>query len=281
MRKEGKIRDSAIKNTRKRKSNVITDKAKLYLDKYPNVNEAFNNAKTEDRDTLKSIYKQGVDINYDLDAPYMVNMFNWSIFGNEVCSPCFLEAMFKYGRKDIAIYAQKVFESACAFADSRHIAIFMKHRDIYKIDIFRGMRSALLSGNKDNLHHLMLYKRPSKKEISELWDSACRVPSRACMLLYMSEWFGCTITKEKLIENIPYIFFDALAVLTKIYLVNNGEPFEINKDMVDEIIKFTDDRIHKLELLDACGFKVENLEEIKNSSKNLPKSILGRCPFSF
>jgi hypothetical protein len=264
---------------RKRKPNIITDKAKLYLDKYPDVNEAFNNAKSEDRDTLKSIYKQGVDINYDLNVPY--NMFNWSIIGNEVCSPYFLETMFKYGRKDIAIYAQKVFESACTSADSRHIAIFMKHKDTYKIDIFRGMRSALSSGNKDNLHHLMLYKRPSKEEISELWDSACRVPSRAYMLLYMSEWFGCTITKEKLIENMPYIFFDVLAVLIKIYLVNNGEPFEIKKDIVDKIIKFTDDRINKLELLDVYGFKVENFEEIKNTSKNLPEPILSRCSVSF
>lgn len=266
---------------RKRKPDIITDKAKLYLDKYPDVNEAFNNAKTEDKDTLKLIYKQGVDINYDLNAPYNINMFNWSILGDEVCNPYFLEAMFKYGRKDIAIYAQKVFESACAFADSRHIAIFMKYSDTYKINIFGGMKSAASIGNKDNLHHLMLYKRPSEEEISKLWDSACRVPSRAYMLLYMSEWFGCTITKEKLIENMPYIFFDALAVLIKIYLVNKGEPFEIKKDMVDKIIEFTDDRIHKLELLDVYGFKVENFEEIKNTSKNLPEAILSRCSFSF
>jgi hypothetical protein len=51
--------------------------------------------------------------------------------------------------------------------------------------------------------------------------------------------------------------------------------------MVDKIIEFTDDRIYKLELLDVYGFKVENFEEIKNTSKNLPEAILSRCSVSF
>lgn len=260
-----------------KRPNIITDKAKFYLDKYPEVNEAFNHAKTEDRSTLESIYRQGVDINYDLNAPNKLNMFNWSITAHQVCSPYFLEAMFNYGRKDIATDGQHVFEHACRFGDSRHIAIFMKHRDTYKIDIFQGMRSAVSGRNRDNLHYLTLYKRLSKEEVSILWDLACGFSCTVPVLLYMSEWVGCIVTKEKLIEHMPTLFFESFSVFVSLYLFSKGEPFEIEKDMVNKIIKGTDDRILKLHFLEGAGFKVENFEEIKNTpEKDLPKASCSR-----
>lgn len=288
MQKEENIDDETnklieiiFKNAKKR-PNIITDKAKFYLDKYPNVNEAFNHAKTEDRSTLESIYKQGVDINYDLNAPNKLNMFNWSITAHEVCSPHFLEMMFKYGRKDIATDGQKVFEFACGFADSRHIDIFMKYKDTYKIDIFQGMRFAVLYRNRNNLHHLLIYERPSKEEVKILWDIVCGFSCTVPMLVYMSEWLGCIVTKEKLVESAPYLFFESFSVLVSLYFFSKGEPFGIEKDTVDKIIKGTDDRIPKLHFLEGAGFKVENFEEIVGTpEKDLPKASCSRyCTFS-
>ena len=286
MQKEENVEDN-LETTKSvfliKRPNIITDKAKFYLDKYPNVNEAFSHAKTEDRVTLESIYRQGVDINYDLDAPNKMNMFNWSITAHEVCSPYFLEAMFNYGRKDIATDGQKVFEFACRFGDSRHIAIFMKYRDTYKIDIFQGMRSAVSGRNRDNLHYLTLYKRLSKEEVSILWDLACGFSCTVPVLLYMSEWIGCIVTKEKLIEHIPTLFFESFSVFVSLYLFSKEEPFEIEKDLVDKIIKGTDDRILKLHFLEGAGFKVENFEEIVGTpEKDLPKASCSRyCTLSY
>lgn len=277
-----KIVEIIFKSAQKR-PNIITDKAKFYLDKYPNVNDAFNHAKTEDRVTLESIYRQGVDINYDLDAPNKLNMFNWSITAHKVCSPYFLEMMFKYSRKDIATDGQKVFEFACEFGDSRHIAIFIKYKDTYKIDIFQGMRSAVLGRNRDNLHHLIIYERPSKKEVSILWDLACGFSCTVPMLMYMTEWFGCIVTKEQLMERMPYLFFDEFGLFVSLYLYNKGEVFEIEKDMVDKIIKGTDDRILKLNFLEGAGFKVENFEEVVGTpEKDLPKASCRRyCTLAY
>jgi len=254
----------------------LTPKAKWYIDRYPDINKAFNEARCEDPYTLNSLYAEGVDINYDISASNKCNMFNCSITAHTVCNPYFLELMFKHRRKDIYTDGQKVFEMACAFGDAHHIAIFVKYRDEYKIDIILGMRSAVSHRNRDNLHHLLIYQSPKKEEISELWDIACGFSSDVPMLLYMIKFFECTITEEKLIECMPYNFYETFTVLINLYL-REGKPFNITTEILQNILKGTNDRMIKLDFLSEKGFEIEYLENIKNTDENeLPKPSMSR-----
>jgi hypothetical protein len=252
-----------------------TPKAKWYIEQYPDINEAFSHAKCEDRSTLESIYYQGVDINYDVETANKRNMFYCAVTAHGACDPHFLKMMFLHGRMDIKTDGQHVFEMVCAFGDTRHVSVFMSYHDEYKWNIFEGMRSAVLHGNRDNLHHLRIYidlYRPSDDDAAKLWNLANDgLFSRVPMLLYFITFFGCTITKERLVECMPDHFFETFTLLTNLYLCKN-EPFVISVEIVDKIIKGTDDRVYNLKFLKEKGFEIEGFEEIKNTSdKDLPK----------
>lgn len=257
----------------------LTAKAKWYLEQYPNVNEAFNRAKFDDNDTISSLCDQGVDINFDVNAPNKHNMFHWSVTAHGSCNPYFLKLMFMKGRTDIRTDGQNVFEMSCAFGDSRHINVFMCNQDEYKFDVFLGMRSAVMHRNRDNLHHLLIFKKPTKDEVSELWDLVCTGFSATVpLILYFDEFFGCTITKEKLIESMPQHFYETSITLIVLYLgVKGNEPFKIDVNLVQLILTGTDDRLLKLNYLNNKGFEVEEFENIKNTPENeLPKASMRR-----
>jgi hypothetical protein len=248
-----------------------TWKAQWYLDKYSDVNEAFNKAKWEDGDTLRSIYDQG---GVDVNAPNKLNMFNWSITAHGVCDPYFLELMFKHNREDIKTDGQKVFEAACEYGDTRHIEVFMKRHNEYKWDLFKGMKSTIGRDNRNNFHHLLMYKGLSDEEVTEIWNRACgEYISGVKIFEYMVCFYNCIVTKEQLIQCMIYHFCDTLIPILKTYLKSN-EPFNLDKDLIEEILTKTNDRIYKLEMLNKFGFKVDNLEEIK--SRNLSKASINR-----
>ena len=265
--------DTDITKTFPKFKRPLTKKAKWYLEQHSSVNDAFNFARFEDRATLNSLYDAGVNINCDIDAPNKLNMFNWSITAHGACNPYFLELMFKYGRKDIETDGQKVFEMACAYGDTRHIEIFMSRQKEYEWDLYECMKSAVMRGNVSNLHHLLLYKQPTKEEKCELWDYECgNFSANTKMLLYMYQFWGCdTITKEKLTEIIPRHFCDVLIFFVRLYLEKN-EPFTITTDIVQNILGSTDDRMIKLQYLIEKGFEVEQYDNIKNTpEEELPK----------
>lgn len=267
--------------SKNQKKKPPTDKAKLYLNKYPTVNEAFAHARCEDRETLQSIFNEGVDINFD--ANKKINMFSWAITAHGACDPYFLELMYMHGRKDIKENVQEVFDFACGFGHSRHINVFMKHRDEYPLDIFRGMKGAVVHRNRDNLHHLLIYMHPNSEQIQELWKIAYNgFSSSPPLLLYMATFFGSRIDREAFIESLPKHFYDTLYTLMKIYLMDN-KPFEIGSLLdetaesgfsvtIDNILRGTDDGIQKLKLLHDNGFEIFGYNAIMDADPSaLPK----------
>jgi len=183
-----------------------------------------------------------------------------------------------FGREDIKTDGQHVFEMCCAFGDTRHIEVFMKRYHQYQWDIFRGMRYAVLHNNITNLHHLTMYHTPNNDELEILWDLATGgFLGGTRVSIYLMHMFEVKIKKEKLSEKIKNYFIDMLEIMLESYLKQGGEPFKITKEMVDEILKGTDDRLYKLDLLHSMGFEVEGLEEIKKiDEKDLPKSSARR-----
>jgi hypothetical protein len=258
-----------IYNLLSEKNNVISDKAQWYLDKYKNINLAFEYADYEDKYTLMSIYKQGVDINFDIG--HSINMFNWSISANKCCNPYFLELLFKFERKDICEYGQKVFEMACGYATVEHIKIFLENSDkIDNFDLWKGIRCAIHHDNMENLHYLLLFYN---KELNhnEIWKEMNSIFSNCKRVLkYFSIFYNFKITKERLIESLRDKFYDDFKITLDYYLIQqNGETFKITKDVIDQSLK-TNDRISKFKLLKTCGFEVENLDElIRLENENL------------
>ena len=293
----------------------LTEKAKMYINKYPSINEAFSRAKYEDSETLESIYNEGVDINFDVNVPNGMNMFRCSINAHGVCDPHFLKMMFTHGRMDIKTDGQHVFEMVCGYGDVRHIEVFMDHYDEtgagsgndfqetssvdgvsnhegfksnidyfksasgFKWDIFAGMDKAVMTDNRTNFHHLMMYYAPlSVTELEKLWDRASGSYIHGTKtLIYMMHFLNCTITEEKVLNSIINHFIDALAVILHVYLRDGGKPFKIAKDVVDKILSGTSDRMHKLALLSKNGFEIEGYEEIKNVDEaTLPRPSCSR-----
>lgn len=250
----------------------LTKKAKMYIDGAKSINEAFNDAKCEDFATLNSIYNEGVDINFDVDAQNEMNMFKWSITGHNVCSPDFLELMFTKGRSDIPKLGQHLFESACERGDPRHIEVFMKRNEEYKWNLFEGMKSAVNGDNRTNFHHLLMYENLDDFQTDELWNRACGDYIHGYqVMLYMNFYFNCTVSQERMSSCIVLRFNDTLHAMMTLYLKDN-KPFKIDNDMVLKILGSTEDRISKLKLLDKYGFEIEGLEKILATDENdLPK----------
>lgn len=271
--------EEILKNTQKIKRQP-TDKAKWYMNQYSNINEAFKEARFEGKSTLDSIYREGVDINFDVDIPNKLNMFHCSVTAHGACDPYFLELMFKHGRKDLISDGQNVFEMACAYGDTRHVDVFAKKQEKYKWDLFKCMKATIIwRSNISNLHHLCLYYQPSKEQINELWDSACGgFSSDKDMLLYMYQFFECVrITKEKLIDVMPHHFIETLIVLVCVYLGEENKPFMITTDLVQKILQGTNDRMVKLAFLNEKGFEIEYYDNIKMTPETeLPKASCRR-----
>lgn len=251
----------------------ITAKAKLFLDSNPTPNEAFDKAKWEDRQTIACIFNEGVDINYDVDKPNKLNMFNWSITAHGACDPYFLELMFKHGRSDIPTDGQKVFEAACEWGDSRHIEVFMKYDTKYRWNLFEGIKKSIRQDNVVNLHHLLMYHaRITEEERLEMWNLATgNFIHGTRTLVYMVGFYGCNVSKETLMGSILNHFGDTLGIIIYVYL-KTDKPFKITSDIVEIVLRRTHDRLYKLALLNGYGFEVEGYEKIKAEGEaNLPK----------
>jgi hypothetical protein len=259
------------KGFRHRKINVLGDKALLYINKFGSIDKAFFQAKHEDSSTLNQIYREGVDINFDVDTPNKLNMFNWSVTAHGVCNPYFLEMMFLYNREDIKVDGQHVFEFSCQYGDTRHIDVFMRRYVEYKWDIFKGMKAATRGNNFANLHHLNFYYHSSPENIIELWDLAF-ISQSTKIVTYITIMTDIKVTEEDLMRNIRDSFLDMLVVILNTYLDQGGKRFKITRDIVDYILSRTDDRFYKLEYLKGHGFEVEDLGEIKSMKEtDLPK----------
>lgn len=201
-------------------------------------------------------------------------MFNWSVTAPGACDPYFLECMFEYGRRDISADGQRVFETICAYGDPRHIEVFMKRHKEHNWNLFKGMKSAVNQDNRTNFHHLLMYVSVSGEEISKLWNVACGEYRHGTeVFTYMQYFYKCEITKEQLIKCIIHRFHDTLEPLIKQYLQSN-EPFDIDKNIVNKIIKTTEDRLDELELLNNLGFKIKGYQEIKDAK--LPRASTTR-----
>lgn len=261
-----------MENPVKKYKRPPTPKAKLYLDKYPTVNEAFNRAKWEDSQTLNAIYDEGVDINYDVDAPNKLNMFSWSITAHGACDPHFLELMFTHDRSDIDCDGQKVFESACKWGDPRHIEIFMKRFRKYQWNLFEGMKSAIQQDNRTNLHHLLMYITPSDEERDKMWELATdEFISGTKTLTYMVRFFGYDISRDTLTSSIVHHFGNTLSIVIALYLITDT-PFKITRDTIKKLLLSTHDRMYKLDILNEYGFEIEDYEKIKAEGETtLPK----------
>lgn len=252
----------------------LTEKTQFYLKKSPDVNRVFNMVAEEDARTIQQVFDQGVDINFDVLEPNKLNIFNWCLTAHRVCNPHFLELMFKHHRSDIPTDGQGVFESACAYGDTRHIEVFMKYQKSLDCawNVLEGMKHTLWRDNLANFHHLFLYKSLTDEETLELFEKATSSFYMCPKIIqYLVSGLGAQITKEKLVKCIETHFCETLSVLVRLYLRNGGEPFPITLDSIYKIISNTSDRIQKLEMLETVGFELEiSLEELKQR-QDLPK----------
>jgi len=248
---------------------TITKKAQLYIDEAKgDINEAFRLAMSEDYRTLRSIYNQGVDLNYDVgkcSGPFVgLNMFNWSITAHGVCSPEFLEYFFRFERKDIKEYQQKLFEFACSYATPKHIDIFMKYVGRDNLDIFDGVYYAILNSNLTNLHHLILFYDPTKLKENE--KKLMGLVDDPTICSYLVTQFGFQVSQEILLKTLENKFYETFKGILGHYLKSGGKPFELNSEMIKEALT-TSDRFSKLELLLESGFTGIKIDELKKLEK--------------
>lgn len=262
------IGNAAIELTPKQ-SKYLTEKAKWYIDTCKDINKAFSRAMDQDHYTLKSIYNQGVDINYDLNAPYKSNMFYQSITANTVCSPEFLKILFKYGRKDIAKDGQHVFQMACSYGTMHHVMIFIERMGD-SLDLYKGIYYAILNGNMENLHMLTMYYPVQK--IKENQGELLPLAKNNKVLIYLMYYCAVRITKEILLTYLSDNFIDTFETVLKYYLYDIettekvGEIFEITPEILKNSLKTTD-RFEKFDLMVKEGFKIDDLEALKLSDK--------------
>lgn len=251
----------------------LTPKAKMYIDNAKgDINLAFSKAICEDSQTLKSIYNQGVDINFDVENANKSNMFYRCITAHGVCDPYFLELMFRFEREDIDVDGQKVFDMACAYGDNRHIDIFMKRHHIYKWNVFSGMKQATNGGNLANLHHLIMFHALNDEELKILFELSSSRDKK--IITYLCCNYVIVISKEILLGIIINSFYDDLSVIIPFYFAQkNNDPFEIDSENVKLILSGTSDRMEKLELLNQLGFKIDNYSEIKEMANKDPNSL--------
>lgn len=265
---------------------ILLPKAKLYIDSdNGNINAAFVQAMCEDDATIKNIYMHGVDINFDIDnqsnansdKELKSNLFHDCINAWRVCNPYFLEMMFRFEREDIDTNGQYVFKMACAYGDNRHIDVFVNKYNIYKWDIFDGMKFAVMHNNLANLNHLIMYYTPNCKEINALFKLAYDHSDDPKIVSYLYCKYDIVITKEILIDVIINCFIDVLSIVLSFYSNQKHEDnqkFIIDKDIIAKVLTRTHDRFIKLKILDKYGFSVENLNEIiANKSLPVPSKI--------
>jgi hypothetical protein len=235
------------------------------------INKIFDFVAEEDTRTISQVFNQGVDINFDVDAPNKLNMFNWSITAHRVCNPYFLELMFIHKRQDIKEDGQKVFNASCHYGDTRHIDIFMKRYETYQWDLFEGMKHAIKSDNLANFYYLKLYTSLKQEQKLELFEKATSSYVTAPRIIsYIHSNWNIPITKEKLLEVIETHFCSTLSLITKLYLIDGGKPFLITNESIQKVLERTSDRLQNLEILQLVGFELEtSLEEI--SKKDLPR----------
>lgn len=244
----------------------ISKKAQLYIDEAKgDIDEAFRLAMSEDFRTLRSIYNQGVDLNYDVGKPNGLNMFNWSITAHGVCSTSFLEYMFKFERRDLEEYQQKVFEMACGYATPKHIDVFIKYVGLDKLDLFYGIWNAILNNNLINLHYLMLYYEPEK--LKENAVKLMKLVDNPSICMYLVTKCHLPVTQEILLESLSRRFYETFKYILLSYLELGGKSFELTSDMIKEAM-CTTDRLDKLQLLVDHGFTGINIDELKKLEKD-------------
>lgn len=265
-----------------RKAKPISSKAKIYIDKAnSDINDAFSSAKFDDNETIKCIYSQGVDINFDVDSPNNLDMFSWCVTAHGACNPYFIELLFRFEREDIDKKGQDVFNMSCAYGDTRHIDVFMKRYSIYKWNIFNGLRQTVMHNNLSNLRHLTMYYMPTDEEIKELFRLAYDFGGYPQIILYLYYNYNIKINKEMLLDVMINQFIDTLHIMIALYIEQGESPFDIDKNIITQILSKTSDRLQKIKLLHNLGFHIEDYDNVINQdTKTLPKPTITRhCSF--
>lgn len=258
---DGEVKDIGI-----RSKPQLYGLAKWYVDTYEgDINNAFDRARDQNYHVLYNIYSQGVDINYDIDAPNGLNMLNWSITAHGVCSPDFLIMMFKFNRKDLNEYYQKVFQSACSYATAQHLNVFIQNQDKYPLDFYLGVYYAVIQGNVETLHYLTIYY-PIEK-IKEKQQELLKIVKHPKMANYLIDYLKLDISREILLDVLFDEFYPVFEIFLNAYIRNN-EVFEITEEIINNSLNTTD-RLYKLELMTQQGFKIDidNLKKLEAENK--------------
>lgn len=262
---------------------LLTMKAKYLINKNNgDINKAFADARFTDYETLHSIYMQGVDINFDINERFSI--WNNAINAHRQCHPSLVRYLMERGRKDFDDHIVRNFTNwACAYSSIECLEEFFSviTGNISDDDILICLHSLMSTGELINLKYVLMYKifmESLTKNIDKLIDSgiiASYNPYKLYYIMYLSKY---TVTKECLLKVIGESFNDTMFAFLTHYLENGGEPFEIDENTIQKLIKSTSDRISKLKMLQSKKFIVNDLELIIEQEKNnlLPKPSSSR-----
>ena len=228
--------------------------------------KAFEDSFCYDGETILSIYNSGLDIdNVDTAKLYQLHRKN----------PMFLGLLIKAGHESTLRNINSIFNGICSNGTFCQLHLILTN--FYgQLDIEKGCLRAFKSGNRGTFFPLanLIDFVVKDEDINSSFVRQCDHTFLCGLVFYKY----IIINKTILIKFMINAFFTTFGTALEYYFNMDGVPFKIEKELVDNIIKGTHDRISKLQYLATRGFEVENLDQIIVDNKNglLPKYSASR-----
>lgn len=241
-------------------NDLAKDIAQLYLQKYPNPNEAFKAAEFERYEVLEELVEAGANVNFDIDAPNKMNMFHWCAVGPRRRNADFVRILIKYGRKDLLSGGQDVLNLACYWGhcDIAWELIRYGAQQKHTWNIEWAANQAIFGRQVHMLHQLLLAGLNLYEQRDKFLETAI-LADDVKIIDYIVQIVGIEPTVEQVLYVGEHCFVDSFALILDYYL-RSQKPFPITVEQRTRIAGHCHAK-EKIKLLQEHGFTVEGYEE--------------------